>query len=452
MADGGSAPRRCTTTRQPIEHARAADGGGGRRALATLRVWSSSRPLRRPLGLLACGDMAGQRAEFERLGTAMPRRRAATITLAGGTHRQTRRRKRRLHLRHGDDCRSGIRWRPAAPWPRPARPPRNAQGCRRHREATTGSRVAPQTARRRSRRRSRARVPSRSMLVSRISPAPRAANCRHQSTASRPVRVRPPWVNTSHRPGPAARASTATTTHWLPNFSAPSRTSVRAGNGGAVHAALVGARQQQAAHVLRAAHAAADRQRQEDARGGAGDDIQDRVPVLMAGGDVQEGQLVRARGVVDRGLLDRVAGIAQGDEVDALHHPSVLHVQAGNDSQLEHGSVKRAPTPGCKCEGPMAVLRRAGGRGGHVLDPPGRLGGTCSAGSPGQARAAPCHPRAPSSAEGMQPGPVRIGRKGRLRSRPQRPCRVQWRAITGQPRRSRSTVPNDTPMAPNIFG
>ena len=35
---------------------------------------------------------------------------------------------------------------------------------------------------------------------------------------------RPPWVNTSQRPGPDERASTATTTHWLPNFSAASRT------------------------------------------------------------------------------------------------------------------------------------------------------------------------------------------------------------------------------------
>ncbi len=40
-----------------------------------------------------------------------------------------------------------------------------------------------------------------------------------------PVERRPPWVNTSHRPGPDCFASTATTTHWLPNFCAASRTS-----------------------------------------------------------------------------------------------------------------------------------------------------------------------------------------------------------------------------------
>src|SRR5690606_40247216 len=60
-------------------------------------------------------------------------------------------------------------------------------------------------------------VPSRSMLVTSSSPAPAAAiRCAH-STASRPVAVRPPWVNTSQRggsPGAETRlASMATTMH-----------------------------------------------------------------------------------------------------------------------------------------------------------------------------------------------------------------------------------------------
>ena len=45
------------------------------------------------------------------------------------------------------------------------------------------------------------------------------------STASMPVGRLPPWVKTSHLPGPEALASMATTMHWLPNFSAASRTS-----------------------------------------------------------------------------------------------------------------------------------------------------------------------------------------------------------------------------------
>src|SRR3990170_74299 len=66
------------------------------------------------------------------------------------------------------------------------------------------------------------RVPSRSMLVSRISPAPHSSIRADQSTASISVGVRPPWVTTSHSPGRPgiARASIATTVHWLPNRSA----------------------------------------------------------------------------------------------------------------------------------------------------------------------------------------------------------------------------------------
>src|SRR5579864_730668 len=61
------------------------------------------------------------------------------------------------------------------------------------------------------------------MLVSRISPAPDSAARTAQSTASRPVAVRPPCVYTSHPPARVRFASIATTMHWLPNCAAPSR-------------------------------------------------------------------------------------------------------------------------------------------------------------------------------------------------------------------------------------
>ena len=69
---------------------------------------------------------------------------------------------------------------------------------------------------------------------------------------------------------------------------------------------------------------------QEDARGGAAHHVQDRVALLVARGDVQKSKFVGAGGVVDRGLLHRVAGIAQIDEVYALDDAAVLHVQAGD--------------------------------------------------------------------------------------------------------------------------
>ena len=101
--------------------------------------------------------------------------------------------------------------------------------------------------------------------------------------------------------------------------------------------AELGAGEEEAAHVLDRAYAAADGQRQEDSGGGAGDHVEDGVAVLVAGGDVEEAEFVGAGGVVQRGLLDRVAGIAQGDEVDALDDATVLYVQAGDDAQLQHG-------------------------------------------------------------------------------------------------------------------
>jgi len=66
------------------------------------------------------------------------------------------------------------------------------------------------------------------MLVSRISPAPAPSMRAAHSTASSPVGVRPPCVNTSqpHAGSSAARrrASIATTTHCDPKRSAASRT------------------------------------------------------------------------------------------------------------------------------------------------------------------------------------------------------------------------------------
>src|SRR5579885_3409115 len=134
-------------------------------------------------------------------------------------------------------------------------------------------------------------VPSRSIDVSRISPAPSSVIRRAQPMASRPVARRPPWVNTSQRPGPDCLASIATTTHWLPNFSAAwhelgPRDRCR------VDRRLVGARQQQAANILDLAHASADGEGHEALLGGAPHDVIERGAVLVGGRDVEEAELV----------------------------------------------------------------------------------------------------------------------------------------------------------------
>ena len=108
----------------------------------------------------------------------------------------------------------------------------------------------------------------------------------------------------------------------------------RAGEGGGVDAAFVGTRQQQPPHVVRAAHPPAHGERQEDFCGCPADHVQDGIPLLVAGGDVEEGEFVRPGRVVDRRLFDRVAGIAQIDEVHAFDHAAVFHVQAGDDVEF----------------------------------------------------------------------------------------------------------------------
>ena len=81
-------------------------------------------------------------------------------------------------------------------------------------EATTGTDTREATSRV-SCRSYPMREPSRSMLVSRISPAPRRAHSAAHSTASRSLANLPPCVYTRHPP-PSRAASMLATRHWLP--------------------------------------------------------------------------------------------------------------------------------------------------------------------------------------------------------------------------------------------
>ena len=56
--------------------------------------------------------------------------------------------------------------------------------------------------------------------------------------------------------------------------------------------------------------------------------------------DVEEGELVGAGGVVDARLLDGIAGVAQADELHALHDAAVLDVEAGDDADLQHAVTR----------------------------------------------------------------------------------------------------------------
>ena len=99
--------------------------------------------------------------------------------------------------------------------------------------------------------------------------------------------------------------------HWLPNFSAASRTNSGRAHRFGVDRDLVGAGQQQGADIFQGAHAAAHGQRHEADFRRAPHHIQQGAALFVAGGDVEKAELVGARRVIDHRLLDRIAGIAQ---------------------------------------------------------------------------------------------------------------------------------------------
>ncbi len=100
---------------------------------------------------------------------------------------------------------------------------------------------------------------------------------------------------------------------------------------------LVGAGFEQSAHVVGAAHPAADGKRHEAALGRAAHHVQNGAALLVARGDVEEAELISARLVVSGSRLDGVAGVAQIDELDAFDDATLFHVEAGYDTDLQHG-------------------------------------------------------------------------------------------------------------------
>ena len=118
--------------------------------------------------------------------------------------------------------------------------------------------------------------------------------------------------------------------HCDPNRFAQRAISSGSRNRGGVDRHLVGARGEHVADVLLRADPAADRERDEDLLGRVAGELDDRVALFVAGRDVEEHELVGALGVVAGGKLHGVPGVAETDEVHALHHPPVIDVQAGH--------------------------------------------------------------------------------------------------------------------------
>ena len=111
---------------------------------------------------------------------------------------------------------------------------------------------------------------------------------------------------------------------------------------GGVDTHLVGAGTQHPPSVLERANPPADRERDEHLLGDPVHHVDRGLTGVARRRDVEEHQLVGALGVVPRGQLDRVTGVAQIDEVGALDDPTVGDVEARNDP----GHLHRRPSAG----------------------------------------------------------------------------------------------------------
>ena len=135
----------------------------------------------------------------------------------------------------------------------------------------------------------------------------------------------------------------ATTMHCAPKCPAASEMRRGIADGGGVDAHLVGARVEQRADVGDRVDAAADGERNEHLVGHGLDHVVEKPARLDARADVEERELVGALLVVAARDLDRIAGVAQVDEVDALDDAAGGDVETGNDALGEaHEGARRA--------------------------------------------------------------------------------------------------------------
>jgi hypothetical protein len=81
-----------------------------------------------------------------------------------------------------------------------------------------------------------------------------------------------------------------------------------------------------------------------------GDPVAHGLAPFRRSGDVEEDEFVRSLFHIQGRERRRVSRIAEIDEIDALHHPAVLHVQAGDHSGCQHrrhrcSAVARSHSP-----------------------------------------------------------------------------------------------------------
>ena len=109
-----------------------------------------------------------------------------------------------------------------------------------------------------------------------------------------------------------------------------------------VHGDLVGAGTEDPAGIVDRPDATTHGEWDEHLLGGPPHDVDDRVPCVGGGRDVEEHQFVGSLPVVAGRQLDRIAGVPESDEVDPLDDTAIVYVEARDDSHGPHG-VPRGP-------------------------------------------------------------------------------------------------------------
>ena len=187
-----------------------------------------------------------------------------------------------------------------------------------------------------------ASVPSASMEVRRISPAPRAVTSATQVARSIPVIRRPPCVETTNRCPVPLRVDGDDDALRTEPLRQP-RDERRVGDGGGVHGDAVGPGGQERAGVLDGADAAPDGERDREDVCDGRDEAGERAALLVRGGHVEEAELVRPFGLVAARGLDRVARVAQVLELQALDDAAPGDVEARDDADGEaHDATSRS--------------------------------------------------------------------------------------------------------------
>ena len=93
---------------------------------------------------------------------------------------------------------------------------------------------------------------------------------------------------------------------------------------------------QQPANIFEGANSTTDGERHEDHVRCPAHDIEDDIPLLVAGGDVEKNEFVGPFLLVPLSDVDGIARIPQVDEIDPFDDPSGVDVETGNDAFTQH--------------------------------------------------------------------------------------------------------------------